>query len=39
MLVPESKSVKNRIRGNVRLLPGATIDDLVERGATDPALP
>ncbi|RLV54646.1 VOC family protein [Aeromicrobium phragmitis] len=31
--VPEPKAVKNRIHWDVRLLPEATLDDLVERGA------
>lgn len=32
--VPEPKTVKNRIHWDVRLLPGATVDDLVAAGAT-----
>jgi catechol 2,3-dioxygenase-like lactoylglutathione lyase family enzyme len=32
--VPEPKVVKNRIHWDVTLAPGATVDDLVERGAT-----
>jgi hypothetical protein len=32
--VPEPKTVKNRIHWDVRLLPGASVDDLVAAGAT-----
>jgi hypothetical protein len=32
--VPEPKTVKNRIHWDVKLVGGATVDDLVEKGAT-----
>ena len=37
--VPEPKTVKNRVHWDVTLVPGATVDDLVARGATVLALP
>lgn len=32
--VPEPKTVKNRVHWDVTLLPGVTVDDLVDQGAT-----